>query len=119
MTPFATLHKSGVWEKHIVKIAMKSVDKFPDAVFLDIGANIGDQHRSERIILSQVLISGMYTCTHVHMYTCIGMYTVMIAQMKRRVVAVDPIINNLALIDHSVRRAGNQDYVQYVTSPIR
>ena len=105
MTPFATLHKSGVWEKHIVKIAMKSVDKFPDAVFLDIGANIGDQHRSERIILSQVLISGMYT--------------VMIAQMKRRVVAVDPIINNLALIDHSVRRAGNQDYVQYVTSPIR
>ena len=105
MTPFATLHKSGVWEKHIVKIAMKSVDKFPDAVFLDIGANIGDQPRSERIILSQVLISGMYT--------------VMIAQMKRRVVAVDPIINNLALIDHSVRRAGNQDYVQYVTSPIR
>ena len=105
MTPFATLHKSGVWEKHIVKIAMKSVDKFPDAVFLDIGANIGDQHRSERIILSQVLISGMYT--------------VMIAQMKRRVVAVDPIINNLALIDHSVRRAGNQEYVQYVTSPIR
>ena len=99
------MHKSGVWEKHIVKIAMKSVDKFPDAVFLDIGANIGDQHRSERIILSQVLISGMYT--------------VMIAQMKRRVVAVDPIINNLALIDHSVRRAGNQDYVQYVTSPIR
>ena len=105
MTPFATLHKSGVWEKHIVKIAMKSVDKFPDAVFLDIGANIGDQHRFERIIFSQVLISGMYT--------------VMIAQMKRRVVAVDPIINNLALIDHSVRRAGNQDYVQYVTSPIR
>ena len=105
MSPFATLHKSGVWEKHIVKIAMKSVDKFPDAVFLDIGANIGDQHRSERIIFSQVLISGMYT--------------VMIAQMKRRVVAVDPIINNLALIDHSVRRAGNQEYVQYVTSPIR
>ena len=84
---------------------MKSVDKFPDAVFLDIGANIGDHHRFERIILSQVLISGMYT--------------VMIAQMKRRVVAVDPIINNLALIDHSVRRAGNQEYVQYVTSPIR
>ena len=84
---------------------MKSVDKFPDAVFLDIGANIGDQHRFERIILSQVLISGMYT--------------VMIAQMKRRVVAVDPIRDNLALISSSVKKAGSQEYVQFVASPIR
>ena len=47
------------------------------------------------------------------------MYTVMIAQMKRRVVAVDPIRDNLALISSSVRAAGNSPYVQYVASPIR
>lgn len=57
--------KTGCWEKHIVVDAMRSVDNYPSAVFLDIGANI-------------------------------GMYTVMVAQMKRRVVAVDPIRDNLA-----------------------
>ena len=48
-----------------------------------------------------------------------GMYTVMIAQMKRRVVAVDPIRDNLALISSSIRAAGNSLYVQYVANPIR
>ena len=48
-----------------------------------------------------------------------GMYTVMIAQMKRRVVAVDPIRDNLAFIASSVRAAGNSAYVQYVANPIR
>ena len=47
------------------------------------------------------------------------MYTVMIAQMKRRVVAVDPIRDNLALINSSVSRAGNSPYVHFVASPIR
>ena len=47
------------------------------------------------------------------------MYTVMIAQMKRRVVAVDPIRDNLALISSSIRAAGNSLYVQYVANPIR
>ena len=49
----------------------------------------------------------------------VGMYTVMIAQMKRRVVAVDPIRDNLALISSSIRAAGNSLYVQYVANPIR
>ena len=47
------------------------------------------------------------------------MYTVMIAQMKRRVVAVDPIRDNLALISSSVTAAGTSSYVQFVASPIR
>ena len=47
------------------------------------------------------------------------MYTVMIAQMKRRVLAVDPILDNLALISSSVSAAGNSPYVQFVASPIR
>ena len=34
--------KRGYWEKHIVMEAMRSVDNYPTAVFLDIGANIGD-----------------------------------------------------------------------------
>ena len=34
--------KRGCWEKHIVMSAMRAVDKYPTAVFLDIGANIGN-----------------------------------------------------------------------------
>ena len=33
--------KRGYWEKHIVMEAMRGVEKYPEAVFLDIGANIG------------------------------------------------------------------------------
>ena len=33
--------RSGVWEKEIVTAVMETVDKYPEAVFLDIGANIG------------------------------------------------------------------------------
>ena len=47
------------------------------------------------------------------------MYTVMVAQMKRMVVAVDPIKENLALIQQSVTKAGNQNYVKYVARPVR
>ena len=43
----------------------------------------------------------------------------MVAQMKRSVVAVDPIKENLAYIRQSVTRAGNQNYVQYVARPVR
>ena len=43
----------------------------------------------------------------------------MVAQMKRSVVAVDPIKENLAYIRDSVTRAGNQDYVHYVARPVR
>ena len=35
----------GCWEKHIVMEAMRGVDQYPTAVFLDIGANIGDDAR--------------------------------------------------------------------------
>ena len=33
--------RSGVWEKEIVTAVMETIDKYPEAVFLDIGANIG------------------------------------------------------------------------------
>ena len=38
---------------------------------------------------------------------------------KRMVVAVDPIKDNLALIQQSVTKAGNQNYVKYVARPVR
>ena len=34
--------KEGSWEKDIVMEVMKGVDNYPTAVFLDIGANIGN-----------------------------------------------------------------------------
>ena len=67
---------------------MKMVDTYPDAVFLDIGSNI-------------------------------GMYTVMIAAMDRKVFAVDPMIFNLQLIHESLKKSGKTKYVNLINSPIR
>merc|ERR1719323_121071 len=63
------------------------VDTYPDAVFLDIGSNI-------------------------------GMYTVMIAAMDRKVFAVDPMIFNLQLIHESLKKSGKTKYVNLINSPI-
>ena len=35
---------SGVWEKEIVVEVMRTMDKYPEAVFMDIGSNIGQYH---------------------------------------------------------------------------
>ena len=43
--------KTGCWEKHIVVDAMRSVDNYPSAVFLDIGANIGDTYFTTHCII--------------------------------------------------------------------
>ena len=50
---------------------------------------------------------------------CPGMYTVMVAAMGRRVVAVDPILSNLGLINQSLQRANNAKHVSFVSNPIR
>jgi len=78
---------TGVWEKPIVMKVMRSMELYPNAVFLDIGANI-------------------------------GMYTVMVAAMHRRVIAVDPILTNLALIRSSLEVAENTQFVSFVNNPI-
>ena len=52
-------------------------------------------------------------------YMSAGMYTVMVAAMGRRVVAVDPILSNLALINQSLQRANNTKHVSFVSNPIR
>ena len=40
---------SGVWEKEIVVEVMRTMDQYPEAVFMDIGSNIG-QH----IVISKI-----------------------------------------------------------------
>merc|ERR1712126_463625 len=66
---------------------MKSLDMYPEAKFLDIGANV-------------------------------GMYTVMVAAMKRQVVAADPVLKNLALINSSLKKSNTSQYVTLVNNPI-
>ena len=48
-----------------------------------------------------------------------GMYTVMVAAMDKRVIAVDPILNNLALINQSLKRSKKSQYVSFIRNPIR
>ena len=44
---------------------------------------------------------------------------VMVAAMHRKVVAVDPILNNLAMIHHSLKTVNNEDYVTLMNNPVR
>ena len=46
------------------------------------------------------------------------MYTVMVAAMDRRVVAGDPILSNLALVNSSLRLAGRSHLVSFINNPI-
>ena len=48
-----------------------------------------------------------------------GMYTVMVAAMGRRVVAGDPILSNLGLVNQSLQRVDNAKHVSFVSNPIR
>ena len=47
------------------------------------------------------------------------MFTVMVAAMQRKVVAVDPILNNLAFIHHSLKTANNENNVRLMNNPVR
>ena len=49
----------------------------------------------------------------------IGMYTVMIAAMKRKVLAVDADSKNLAYIRQSLEMAETTDYVELIYNAIR
>ena len=58
------------------------------------------------------------TLIFVFEHYCAGMYTVMVAAMGRRVVAVDPMIGNLALINSSLKLAGRSQLVSFINNPI-
>ena len=49
----------------------------------------------------------------------IGMYTVIIAAMKRKVIGVDADPKNLAYIRHSLKIAKNTDNVELIHNSIR
>ena len=43
----------------------------------------------------------------------------MVAAMKRKAVAVDPLLQNLGLIRRSLIESGNEEHVMLINNPIR
>ena len=76
------------WEPDLVSKVMEAMTLHPEAVFLDLGSNI-------------------------------GAYTLPVASMRRRVVAVDMMRDNLAYIKTSLAQASLDDYVEMVHNAVR
>ena len=76
------------WEPELVSKVMEAMALHPEAVFLDLGSNI-------------------------------GAYTLPVASMRRRVVAVDMMRDNLAYIKTSLSQAGLDTYVEMVNNAVR
>ena len=76
------------WEPELVSKVMEVMALHPEAVFLDLGSNI-------------------------------GAYTLPVASMRRRVVAVDMMRDNLAYIKTSLSQAGLVSYVELVNNAVR
>ena len=76
------------WEPDLVSKVMEAMTLHPEAVFLDLGSNI-------------------------------GAYTLPVASMRRSVVAVDMMRDNLAYIKTSLAQAGLESYVEMVHNAVR
>ena len=76
------------WEPDLVTKVMEAMTLHPEAVFLDLGSNV-------------------------------GAYTLPVASMRRRVVAVDMMRDNLAYIKTSLAQAGLESYVEMVNNAVR
>ena len=76
------------WEPDLVSKVMEAMTLHPEAVFLDLGSNI-------------------------------GAYTLPVASMRRRVVAVDMMMDNLAYIKTSLAQAGLESNVEMVHNAVR
>ena len=98
-----TIRNTGIWEENEVVKVMKMMELFPNAVFFDIGSNIG-------FVLLQLLY---YLMDYIE-----GMYTVMVAAMSRRVVAVDPMKENIDLIHRSLQRAKKRGLVSLINNAV-
>jgi len=90
-----------------------SVDKFVSGSILSQGA-------WEKNIVNLVLKAmDIYkTAVFLDIGANIGMYTVMVAATKRKVVAVDAVMENLAYINHSLSIASTSQYVKLLGNPI-
>ena len=80
--------KEGIYDQEIINNIIRSMEAYPSAVFLDVGAHMGS-------------------------------FTVVIAAMKRRVIAVDADPKNLAYIKQSLDIAKTTDYVELIYNAIR
>ena len=76
------------WEPDLASKVMEAMTLHPEAVFLDLGSNI-------------------------------GAFTLPVASMRRRVVAVDLMSDNLAYIKTSLSQAGLDSYVELVNNAVR
>ena len=76
------------WEPDLVTMVMEAMALHPEAVFLDLGSNL-------------------------------GAYTLPVASMRRRVVAVDMMRDNLAYIKTSLNKAGLDNNVEMIHNAIR
>ena len=76
------------WEPDLVSKVMEAMTLHPEAVFLDLGSNV-------------------------------GAYTLPVASMGRRVVAVDMMRDNLAYIKTSLVQASLESYVEMVHNAVR
>ena len=76
------------WEPDLVSKVMEAMTLHPEAVFLDLGSNI-------------------------------GAYTLPVASMRRRVVAVDMMRDNLAYIKTSLAQSSLESYVEMVHNAVR
>ena len=83
-----SIKRQGAWELKTVNNVIGAMQEFPDATFLDIGANL-------------------------------GMYSVVVAAMDRKVVAVDADPYNLAYIRRSLDLEGNTHNVRIVYNSVR
>lgn len=78
----------GAYEAEIINNVIRSMEAYPSAVFLDVGANI-------------------------------GMYALVIAAMRRKVIAVDADPNNLAYIKKSQETEQKTDNIELIYNAIR
>jgi len=82
-----TINMAGNWEEYVSKALANIFRLFPDAAYLDIGANIGP-------------------------------HVTMAAKYTNRVYAVDPSLENLAYIRHSLELEGTEDNVVLINNVI-
>ena len=97
-------------------ICIKSlaVDKFVSGSILTHGA-------WEKNIVNLVLKGmDMYkTAVFLDIGANIGIYTVLVAAARRKVVAVDAVMENLAYINHSLNISATSQYVRLLWNPVR
>ena len=96
--------EEGAWEEENVVVAMKAMDYYQDAVF--IGKTF-------------ILTVSYQICFSTDAGSNIGMYTIMMAAMDRKVIAVDAMVDNLAYIRRSLKLDNKESLVTLAHNAVR